>query len=248
MNYYERHLGDYAKDAGHLSMLEHGAYGLLLDRYYSTEKGIPAEQAHRVARARSEEECRAVDVVLDEFFTLVDGVWINRRVEEEIAKAQVRIEAAKANGKKGGRPRKEKPKDEPEKTQRVSSGFQSGSNQLTQQKALHTPDTIYSEGKPSDGKPSKVTDPDEIIFGYGVPLLVNAGSTDKSARSFLGGLRKHHGDSALIDKLRACLQEKPLQPLEWLAAALPPKSKAKSRHSGFDKLNYSAGIGEDGRF
>jgi uncharacterized protein YdaU (DUF1376 family) len=33
VNYYERHLGDYAKDAGHLSMLEHGAYSLLLDRY-----------------------------------------------------------------------------------------------------------------------------------------------------------------------------------------------------------------------
>ncbi len=25
MNYYERHLGDYAKDTAHLSMLEHGA-------------------------------------------------------------------------------------------------------------------------------------------------------------------------------------------------------------------------------
>ena len=45
MNYYERHLGDYAKDAGHLSMLEHGAYSLLLDRYYTTEQPIPADQA-----------------------------------------------------------------------------------------------------------------------------------------------------------------------------------------------------------
>ena len=30
MNYYERHLGDYARDTAHLSMMEHGAYGLLL--------------------------------------------------------------------------------------------------------------------------------------------------------------------------------------------------------------------------
>jgi len=82
VNYYERHLGDYAKDTGHLSILEHGAYTLLLDRYYSTEAGIP---------------------VLSEFFELVNGVWINRRAEEEIEKARVRIGVAKENGRKGGR-------------------------------------------------------------------------------------------------------------------------------------------------
>lgn len=70
------------------------------------------------------------------------------------------------------------------------------------------------------GKPPMSAD--EIVFTYGVPLLVNAGSTDKAARSFLGGLRKGHGDGALVDALRNCLREKPLQPLEWLAAALPP--------------------------
>ena len=46
------HLGDYAKDTAHLSMLETGAYRLLLDRYYGTEQGIPADQAHRIARAK----------------------------------------------------------------------------------------------------------------------------------------------------------------------------------------------------
>lgn len=70
----------------------------------------------------------------------------------------------------------------------------------------------------------KATDPVEIIFGYGVPMLTAAGSSDKHARSFLGGLRKTHGDEAVIDKLRECLKAKPLQPLEWLAAALPPPS------------------------
>lgn len=64
--------------------------------------------------------------------------------------------------------------------------------------------------------------PDEIIFGYGVPLLTAAGSTDKHARSFLGGLRKAHGDDAVVAALRECLRAKPLQPLEWLAAAMLP--------------------------
>ncbi len=84
MNYYERHLGDYARDAGHLTMLEHGAYTLLLDRYYTTEQGIPADQAHRVCRARTRDEKEAVDTVLAEFFTLRDGVHHQKRVDAEI--------------------------------------------------------------------------------------------------------------------------------------------------------------------
>ena len=64
--------------------------------------------------------------------------------------------------------------------------------------------------------------PDEIIFGYGLPLLTNAGTAEKQARTFLGGLRKVHGDEVLVNTLRDCIKAKPLQPLEWLAKALPP--------------------------
>lgn len=77
-----------------------------------------------------------------------------------------------------------------------------------------------SEAKASGGTPPM--SPDEIIFGYGLPMLTNAGTPEKQARSFLGGLRKAHGADALVDKLRECLKAKPIQPLEWLAAALPP--------------------------
>lgn len=140
MNYYEHHLGDYAKDTAHLTMLEHGAYRLLLDRYYGTEQGIPDDQAHRVARARTREEKAAVDAVLAEFFTLEAGVWKNGRAEEEIAKAQVKINAAKENGKKGGRPRKDKSGSENE-THPKPNGFSVGSENETHPKALQSPDT-----------------------------------------------------------------------------------------------------------
>ena len=94
------------------------------------------------------------------------------------------------------------------------------------------PDTPILNSVPNGtgGKPP-ITDPDEIIFGYGVPMLTNAGTAEKQARSFLGGLRKHHGDAALINKLRECAKAKPLQPLEWLAAALPPAGVAPKLNS-----------------
>lgn len=269
MNYYERHLGDYAKDTAHLSMMEHGAYNLLLDRYYATEVGIPEGQAHRVARARSKEEKQAVDVVLDEFFELVDGVWINNRTESEIAKFRRKSDAARENGKKGGRPKKVS-EIESGGTKEKPNGFLTGSDSESGPKAHQTPDTSNHNSVPNgtggeppfdsgDGEAEKPKpmEPVEIIFGYGVPLLVNAGAADKQARSFLGGLRKQHGDPAVVDALRECLKAKPLQPLEWLAAALPPKGAAKGgfgkpprpiHRTSFDDIDYSKGINPDGSF
>lgn len=138
MNYFERHLGDYARDAGHLSMLEHGAYNLLLDRYYTTEQGIPEDQAHRVCRARTRDEKEAVDTVLREFFSFVDGVWINGRAEREITKMQAKVKAAQENGRRGGRPRQ---------THKEPSGLSVGSDFETQQKAPQTPDTSNQSPK-----------------------------------------------------------------------------------------------------
>lgn len=108
---------------------------------------------------------------------------------------------------------------------------------------------IPSVADATGGRPPLLTDPDEIIFGYGLSLLLNAGTAEKNARSFLGLQRKLHGDALLIDKLRECAKAKAVQPLEWLAAALPPPGSAKpnaGKHAGFEKLNYREGVAADG--
>lgn len=84
-----------------------------------------------------------------------------------------------------------------------------------------------SEANASGASAPKKLTADEVIFSYGVPLLVNAGTPEKQARSFLGGLRKSHGDDAVVNALRECIRAKPLQPLEWLAGALKPKVAGK---------------------
>lgn len=43
MNYYRRYSGDYLRDTSKLSVLEHGAYSLLLDYYYSEETPLPLD-------------------------------------------------------------------------------------------------------------------------------------------------------------------------------------------------------------
>lgn len=86
MNYYEKNLGDYAKEAGHLSMAEHGAFNLLLDYYFANEKPLPKDQAYKIARARAPEERETVDLVLAEFFELQeDGCYHRQRCDEILA-------------------------------------------------------------------------------------------------------------------------------------------------------------------
>ena len=106
MNFYKRHIGDYIKDAGHLSLLEHGIYTRLLDVYYTREASIPQDKAARLISARSKDELQALANVLEEFFTLVDGMWTQGRCEDEIEAANQQADANRNNGKKGGRPKR----------------------------------------------------------------------------------------------------------------------------------------------
>jgi uncharacterized protein YdaU (DUF1376 family) len=100
LNYYERHLGDYAKNCGHLSLLEHGIYVRLLDVYYTRQVPLPEDKVARLIGARTEPETQALQVVLQEFFDLRDGQWHQDRADEEIAAYEAGAperEAKKAN-------------------------------------------------------------------------------------------------------------------------------------------------------
>ncbi|HHW4670718.1 MAG TPA: YdaU family protein [Xylella fastidiosa subsp. multiplex] len=160
MNYYERHIGDYARDTGYLSVLEHGIYCLLLDRYYATEQPIPANKAHRIARAHSKKEKSAVDVVLDEFFLLQEDGWHNKRCDEEIARFHARAAAQQENGKKGGRPRNSAHHDSQTQTQQKPADFDLDNPNETQSKANTNPNETQIE---PNQKPTRPQIPDPII-------------------------------------------------------------------------------------
>jgi uncharacterized protein YdaU (DUF1376 family) len=87
MNYYRRHIGDYMKDASHLSLLEHGVYSRLLDVYYTREQPIPGKDAARLIGARSKDERAALVTVLAEFFVETSAGWRQKRCDEEITRA-----------------------------------------------------------------------------------------------------------------------------------------------------------------
>ncbi|MGL4573853.1 MAG: YdaU family protein [Burkholderiaceae bacterium] len=85
MHYYKRNLGDYAKKAGRLSMLQHGSYTLLIDSCYDREQFPTLEEAIEWTWASTTEEIEAVKFVLSRFFVLENGIYVQKRIQEEIA-------------------------------------------------------------------------------------------------------------------------------------------------------------------
>lgn len=95
MNFYKHHIGDYAAATAHLSWDEDMAYTRLLRAYYQHEKAISADKRaiYRLARATSKQQREAVDAVLEEFFTLEEDGWHQKRCDEELSRANAQAEA-----------------------------------------------------------------------------------------------------------------------------------------------------------
>lgn len=99
MNYYEHHIGDYVAATAHLSLLEDGVLSRLLRIYYKEELPLPVDikAVQRLVCARQDDERAAVQVVLEEFFTLKDDGWHNDRCDEEINRFREKQRKARAS-------------------------------------------------------------------------------------------------------------------------------------------------------
>lgn len=86
MHYYKRNIGDYHKKAGRLTMLQHGAYTLLIDSCYDREIFPTFEDAIDWTWASTDEEIAAVKFVLSKFFVLGDGFYYQNHIQEDLAK------------------------------------------------------------------------------------------------------------------------------------------------------------------
>lgn len=92
--YFALYPTDFLADVGHLGNTELGIYWRLLLVYYRDGRPLPldTDRLRRIAMAFSPEECRALDSVVAEFFTLStepDGtrVWRHKRADIELARA-----------------------------------------------------------------------------------------------------------------------------------------------------------------
>lgn len=130
MHYYKFNIADYRKDTGHLSTIEHGIFRQLIDWYYLDEQPIPLETQVVSRRLRlGSDDLIYLENVLSDFFQKTDKGYVHKRIEFEIREYHEQAEKNKANGKRGGRPKK---------TQSVISGLPDES----QNNPNHKPITI----------------------------------------------------------------------------------------------------------
>jgi len=95
VHYYKKNIGDYAKKAGRLTMLQHGAYTLLLDSCYDREVFPTLEDAIEWTWASTKEEIEAVEFVLKKFFLFQNGRYVQNRISEELEKYHANSETNK---------------------------------------------------------------------------------------------------------------------------------------------------------
>jgi uncharacterized protein YdaU (DUF1376 family) len=212
MRHFAHNIGDYAAATAHLSFVEDAAYHRCLRRYYQDERPLPEDVATvcRLVGARTKEERTAVGNVLEEFFTLEDGGWHQRRADKEIEVYHAKADAARENGTKGGRPPNRR------KTNPVSPSVQS--------KKLTTPHSPSSEAKASDA------DAASVVFNQGLAwLMKSTGKAEDNCRSQLGKWRKEIGDEALIVVLGRGQREAPIDAMGWLEKAVAASVKGPQR-------------------
>lgn len=227
MNYYPHHIGDFRSGTVNMSRQSRWIYRDMMDVYYDTEKPLPEDLdvLCDMIGVETDEERRIVERLLRFKFTKSEDGYRHERCETEIAAYHHKAAQARANGKGGGRPRKQSGTNE------KPSGFPSGSDQEpignqdeTGSKANQEPITNNQEpikdipppprkrGKPKSDVP--VLEVSDLVL-LGVPenvakefLAVRARKRADLTELALAGIRRE-ADSigwTLTDALRTCVE------------------------------------------
>lgn len=101
--YMSMYWGDYLRDTTHLTTEEHGAYLLLIARYWSSGSALPDDDRFlsRVV-GLSLKRWKHARPVLQSFFNVENGTWAHSRIERELRNAAEKHEAKSKNGSLGG--------------------------------------------------------------------------------------------------------------------------------------------------
>ena len=176
MHYYKKNIGDYAKKTGRLTMLQHGAYTLLIDSCYDREIFPTLEQALEWTWASTDAEIEAVKFVLSRFFTLdKEGQYVQNRILSELLHYHKNADTNKRIAIERETKRKEKStKREPivheappnHKPLTINHKPVTNSRETTRGTRLPADATLSSEYQDYCQKTRPELDPDQLFEGF----------------------------------------------------------------------------------
>lgn len=203
------HIDDYIRDTDHLSATEHGAYLLLIMKYWR-DGGLPSDEGliRRYAKLTPEQWAESRDVLAMLFG---DG-WRHKRIDAEIAKASDIIEKRRTAGRRTQFTGKRSAKAEQMPEQKPSKCTVPLTNNL-------------SDASASDAVPAS-RDVRDVLWSDGLSTLSRiSGKTQGASRSMIGKwLRDSADDCALVlAKIRQAEAERIGDPVAWISRAVKPR-------------------------
>ena len=245
MHYYKRNIGDYAKKAGRLSMLEHGAYTLLIDACYDRERFPTEQEAIEWAWARTDAEIDAVRFVLGRFFVLIDGVYVQERIRDE-------VDAYKRNAETNARIAREREEKRTKRERSVNGACGVVNEPPPNQEPLtknQEPLTINQVEKPRASRSATTSRPDDVseqVWADWCQLRKAKRATVTA--TVMAEARVEAAKAGLtLERFLTIWCSRGSQGLQ--ADWLKPNERAPQqggKHTGFDSKDYSAGANDDG--
>ena len=212
MNYYKKHLGDYSKKAGRLTILQHGIYNLLIDACYDREKFPTEEEAIDWVWASSQEEIDGVKLVLKKFFTLAEnGLYVQKRIQEELNAYKDLCE----NNARIANERAAKKNEALTKRERGVNGALEKDNETPPN---HKP--ITNNHKPTTNKPNKQSEAGSLVANDRFEDFWNAYPVKKGKSKAMERWGKSNLN-AIADEIIGKVGLQKNQDVDWLRGAIP---------------------------
>jgi len=191
-------------DTTHLSAEQFGCYMLLLIATWRNNGQPFADNSAvlaRICRIGNKKWANQMRAVLLPFFNLADGLWRQKRLEEEFRWASKRSATSRSNGTRGGRPKSLKINGS-----HNPAGSSQGNPDETQT-YIHNLGSV-SPGGDTGASAAPPADPIKAFWDAGLAILGNT----KAARVLIGKMRQTYGDVAVSSAIAACQAELPSDP------------------------------------
>ena len=102
--YMPLYIADYMADTAHFGATEHGAYLLMIMTYWQTEKPLMDDDKKMAMICKiSLRGYRQLKLNVTHLFDLVDGKFVHKRIEKELAEYRKKLIKNRESGAKGGR-------------------------------------------------------------------------------------------------------------------------------------------------
>lgn len=233
------YVGDYLRDTGHLTTIEHGAYLLLLMQAWTRDGALPADDNRLRTLARmSPAEWKASRDTILEFFERDGDCYRQQRLTEELENAKAMTEQRRGAGRASAEARAKKRRDngssnEPinENPTTVERALQREGQQKTRPSQSQEEERAEAIASDAGASPT-VPNARDTLWAEGLPILERMiGKPPSQCRSVLGRLLRDVQDDCprALCVLREAEQLRPADPLAWITRAAAPQSGRPAR-------------------